>query len=152
MAAPTKKSFSTPDQSIDRPGISAAVVDVDGSAITRSMFHPGMHCPEISLEGKSICMAHHTGYCVEGALHIQMADGSSLDIVANDVFDIPAGHDGVSSGPGPFLAINWAGARTWMGERSGERVLMTLLFTDVVDSTVRALELGDAAWRDLLAV
>lgn len=31
-----------------------------------------------------------------------------------------------------------------------ERVLATVLFTDIADSTVRAAELGDAAWRQLL--
>ena len=31
-----------------------------------------------------------------------------------------------------------------------DRVLTTLLFTDVVDSTQRAADLGDAAWRDVL--
>jgi pimeloyl-ACP methyl ester carboxylesterase len=30
------------------------------------------------------------------------------------------------------------------------RVLATVLFTDIVDSTARALELGDRAWRELL--
>jgi class 3 adenylate cyclase len=33
---------------------------------------------------------------------------------------------------------------------SGDRVLATVLFTDVVDSTRRATEIGDAAWRRLL--
>jgi class 3 adenylate cyclase/pimeloyl-ACP methyl ester carboxylesterase len=32
-----------------------------------------------------------------------------------------------------------------------DRVLATVLFTDIVNSTVRAIELGDRAWRDLLA-
>ncbi len=32
-----------------------------------------------------------------------------------------------------------------------DRVLATVLFTDIVDSTVRARELGDTRWRDLLA-
>lgn len=31
-----------------------------------------------------------------------------------------------------------------------DRVLMTVLFTDIVDSTKRASELGDRKWRDLL--
>jgi class 3 adenylate cyclase len=31
-----------------------------------------------------------------------------------------------------------------------ERVLTTVLFTDIVDATVRASELGDRAWRELL--
>ena len=30
------------------------------------------------------------------------------------------------------------------------RVLVTLLFTDLVDATARAADLGDSAWRDLL--
>ena len=151
MAAPVKKSFATPDERIDVPGVTADIVDVADATITKSSFTAGTHCPQISLEGRAICMAHHTGYALDGGLHVQMADGSTLDVAPNDVFDIPPGHDGVSVGPQPFLAINWAGARTWMAERAGERVLMTLLFTDVVDSTVRALELGDRAWRELLA-
>jgi class 3 adenylate cyclase len=32
-----------------------------------------------------------------------------------------------------------------------DRVLATVLFTDLVGSTEKAVELGDAAWRDLLA-
>jgi class 3 adenylate cyclase len=38
------------------------------------------------------------------------------------------------------------------GGRGGEpsRALVTILFTDVVDSTRRAAEIGDAAWRQLL--
>jgi class 3 adenylate cyclase len=32
-----------------------------------------------------------------------------------------------------------------------ERVLATILFTDIVDSTAKAVDVGDAAWRTLLA-
>jgi class 3 adenylate cyclase len=35
-------------------------------------------------------------------------------------------------------------------EHEPERVLATVLFTDIVDSTRRAAELGDRAWRELL--
>ncbi|MFL5820547.1 MAG: alpha/beta fold hydrolase [Solirubrobacteraceae bacterium] len=37
------------------------------------------------------------------------------------------------------------------GGRDHDRALMTLLFTDVVESTARAAELGDRRWRDLSA-
>jgi pimeloyl-ACP methyl ester carboxylesterase len=33
---------------------------------------------------------------------------------------------------------------------SGERVLATVLFTDIIDSTARARDLGDAEWRQVL--
>lgn len=36
-------------------------------------------------------------------------------------------------------------------EPETDRVLATVLFTDIVNSTVRAAELGDQAWKDLLA-
>ena len=42
-----------------------------------------------------------------------------------------------------------AGARA--GAIAPDRVLATVLFTDIVDSTDRAAQLGDRAWRDLLA-
>jgi hypothetical protein len=48
-----------------------------------------------------------------------------------------------------FLTEVWEDAAL---ERAGpERVLATVLFTDIVDSTLKAVELGDRAWRQLLA-
>jgi pimeloyl-ACP methyl ester carboxylesterase len=35
-------------------------------------------------------------------------------------------------------------------EAAADRVLATILFTDIVDSTLRAAELGDSRWRELL--
>ncbi len=35
-------------------------------------------------------------------------------------------------------------------ETEPDRMLATVLFTDIVDSTVKAIELGDRSWRDLL--
>jgi class 3 adenylate cyclase len=36
------------------------------------------------------------------------------------------------------------------GHMHGDRVLATVLFTDIVDSTARAAQVGDAAWTELL--
>jgi class 3 adenylate cyclase len=93
---------------------------------------------------------------------------------------IPVGVDiraGNASGPGHYLAEHIAGAKCvdlpgadlfhWVGDtrpmldeieefltgvRGGtsERVLATVLFTDIVGSTDRAAQLGDREWRDLL--
>jgi class 3 adenylate cyclase/pimeloyl-ACP methyl ester carboxylesterase len=59
----------------------------------------------------------------------------------------------VDQGPGlalfeEFLTGAW---KTGAWERAEpDRVLATLLFTDIVNSTVRGAELGDARWRDLV--
>jgi pimeloyl-ACP methyl ester carboxylesterase len=47
-----------------------------------------------------------------------------------------------------FLTEAWEGG-AW-DEAEPERVLATVLFTDIVGSTARATELGDRAWRELL--
>lgn len=46
-----------------------------------------------------------------------------------------------------FLLRTWEGAPA---EPEFDRVLATILFTDVVGSTEKAVELGDRAWRELL--
>ena len=47
-----------------------------------------------------------------------------------------------------FLTEAWE-ERAWE-DAEPERVLATVLFTDIVDSTARASDLGDAAWRELI--
>jgi class 3 adenylate cyclase len=47
-----------------------------------------------------------------------------------------------------FLADAWASREGVDGEP--DRVLATVLFTDIVGSTARAAELGDARWRELV--
>jgi pimeloyl-ACP methyl ester carboxylesterase len=47
-----------------------------------------------------------------------------------------------------FLAAAWEGG-AWE-ETEPERVLATVLFTDIVGSTAKAAEIGDRAWRELL--
>jgi pimeloyl-ACP methyl ester carboxylesterase len=47
-----------------------------------------------------------------------------------------------------FLTEIWD-ERAWE-ESEPERVLATVIFTDIVDSTAKAVELGDARWRELV--
>src|SRR5215204_2572331 len=57
-------------------------------------------------------------------------------------------------GDEPWITIDWQQPSTAFAGTDGggfDRVVATLLVTDIVDSTVRALELGDGRWRDLLA-
>ena len=38
----------------------------------------------------------------------------------------------------------------WLEEVEGDRVLATVMFTDIADSTRRAADLGDRSWRAFL--
>jgi class 3 adenylate cyclase len=90
---------------------------------------------------------------VSGRLGVDFSDGTAAEFGPGEVFDIPPGHDGYTVGDEPCVNVEWTGIRAWAGFPTGihSRVLMTLLFTDLVDSTARASDLGDARWRQILS-
>lgn len=156
MPGALKKSLDRPDERIQVEGVAADVVQIGDASVSRNTFQVGAHC---ALNGRTMpgnhradatCMAHHTGVLLDGELHIEMDDGSTLDIGPNDVFDIPPGHDGWVTGDKPMHAINWSGVRTWIPASETDAVIATILFTDIVGSTRTAERLGAAAWHELL--
>jgi class 3 adenylate cyclase len=50
----------------------------------------------------------------------------------------------------PAVAITWGGWRGWGRPPDGDRVLMSLVMTDIEESTKRLAAVGDAAWDRLL--
>jgi class 3 adenylate cyclase len=98
-------------------------------------------------------MARHVGVVLSGRLGALLKDGTVLELGPDEVYDIPPGHDGYTIGDEPCVLLEWSGIRAFAGFRAGPhgRILATLLFTDLVDSTLIASELGDLAWRELLS-
>jgi class 3 adenylate cyclase len=69
-----------------------------------------------------------------------------------DVFDIPPGHDAWVVGDDPVDLIDVSGNVVQFGEPPAlARFVVTMVMTDIVDSTPTASRLGDARWRQLLA-
>ena len=64
--------------------------------------------------------------------------------------DVRAVMDAVGSEQAALFGISEGGEMSMRKEPEPDRVLKTILFTDIVDSTKRAAELGDQRWRDLL--
>jgi class 3 adenylate cyclase len=68
-----------------------------------------------------------------------------------DAFDVQPGHNAHVVGDEPCVTIDFAGVRGWGKPPDvGERVVATLLVTDIVASTATAVRLGDARWKTLL--
>jgi hypothetical protein len=147
MAEFHRKNFADPDEVIDIPGVSVQVVDLGDLTVGKMVNEPGWrwstHMRPV-IRG-DWCQARHVGFIISGRLGIEFADGTSAEFGAGDVFDIPPGHDGFTVGDEPCVQVEWTGLRAWAGFPTGihSRVLATLLFTDLVDSTVLAAELGD---------
>jgi class 3 adenylate cyclase len=106
--------------------------------------------PEIA--GSPTCRLHHLGYAISGELHVVMDDGPALDVKSGSVYEIPPGHDAWVVGDQPFVTIDWTSANSWLTQGVlAESIVVTVVLTDIVDSTATLHEVGDWAWRELLA-
>jgi class 3 adenylate cyclase len=149
------KSLETPDDVIEFPNIKARVVELGDLTVAELVSQPGWRW-SVDMKptvGGEWCQARHVGIVVSGGLGVVMSDGTKVEFGPGNVFDIPPGHDGYTVGDEPCVQIEWAGIRSWAGFPTGirSRVLATLLFTDLVDSTAMAARLGDARWRQVLS-
>jgi hypothetical protein len=150
-----KKNLGSPDATVRFPRITQETVELGDLTVAHTVLEPGWRWsidvrPSI---GGEWCQARHIGTVLEGAFAIEFPDGSRTELQVGDVYDIPPEHDGYTLGSNPCTLIEWAGIRAFSGFRAGfsGRQLVTLLMTDVVDSTSTALEVGDQEWRELLS-
>jgi class 3 adenylate cyclase len=136
------------------PNGRAEVVTIDEATIGRVTYEPGWRWSEdlAPIMGTPVCRLHHVGFAVSGLMHIVMEDGGAVDIPAGSAFEIPPGHDAWVVGDEPWVAVVWTSIRDYALAPDGprERVLATVLFTDIVGSTATLERIGDSAWRELL--
>ena len=151
-AKPQAKNLATPDDTLSFPKGSANTVRVGDLVVGRLEQLPGWRWSEQvkPIAGTDSCQFHHIGVAISGAAMVRMDDGTELLIQAGDVFDIPPGHDQWVVGDEPAVSILWGGWRGWGKQPVGERILTTMLMTDIAGSTDRASRVGDAAWDQLL--
>lgn len=156
MADARFKSLNEPDDVIDAPGLKARLVGLGDLTVGEIVSEPGWRWskdmrPKV---GGEWCQVRHVGMVLSGRLGFEFPDGTAAEAGPGDVFDIPPGHDGFTVGDEPCVQVEWAGLRPFFaGFPAGirDRVLATLLFTDLVDSTSIASEVGDVKWRELLS-
>ena len=149
------KSFAKPDEVLEFPKTRVRVVELGDITVGHFVNEPGWSwrdCIQPTVGG-DWCQARHLGMMISGRLGVELEDGTMYEIGPDEVFDIPPGHNGWVIGDEPVVQVEWAGIRAFAGFPTGihSRVLVTLLFTDVVGSTSLAAKLGDARWRELLS-
>ena len=154
MARLQHRPVEQPDEVRPYPLGQNEIFEMDDFVIGRMVHEPGWrwmsHVRPIA--GTDRCMYHHLGYVVSGRLHVTMEDGTETVIGSNEVFEIPPGHDAEVVGDERWVAIDFRGARSYARPLSAsvDRILATVLFTDIVDSTEQLRRMGDIAWRDVL--
>lgn len=149
-----RKSFATPDQVRKFPTGRCDVVTLDDTSVGRFVFQPGWRWSKDvqPVAGTKSCQFRHLGYVISGSLEVRMDDGTLLIIRAGEAYEIPPGHDAWVVGDEPWNSVEFASAHTFGAppETIGERILATLLFSDIVASTATLERLGDHAWAQLV--
>ena len=149
------KNLGQPEEIVELEGTREEAVEIGDFTVARVVSQPGwrwsLHMK--AAVGTEWCEAHHVGWQMSGRSGFLLRDGTTFEVGPDDVFEVPPGHDGYTIGDEPAVSIEWSGLRTWVGPMGspGERTLVALLMTDLVDSTATAGRLGDRAWRDLLS-
>lgn len=148
------KSFDTPDETVRFDHGHVDLVTVGSLTIGREVLEPGWRWSTHvrPIVGTEWCEFHHTMYLLSGRVHVVMRGGGSHDVISGQIGHVGPGHDAWVVGDEPVVSIDFQGVAGWAKPvEPGERMLTTVLFTDIVASTTTAERLGDAAWKRLLA-
>ena len=134
-------------------GVGAAA-QIGGLTIGRAILEPSWRWSEDvkPIVGTEWCEVHHLQLVVSGRLAVRLADSDEVEeFAAGDVFDIPPGHDAWVVGDEPSDLIDLSGNSAEFGlPPASARQVVTMLMSDIVDSTPTAARLGDARWRQTL--
>jgi class 3 adenylate cyclase len=151
---PTSKNLDSADQTRPLGHGSGGYVEVAGLAVGKASLEPGWRWsidvkPLVQTES---CQIHHFQMILEGQMGIRMDAGDEYEFGPGDVIDLPPGHDAWVVGNEPLVIVDMSGnSPEFSLPVSQLRAVVTMLMTDIVDSTKTAAEIGDAAWRQRLS-
>jgi class 3 adenylate cyclase len=149
------RDLGEPEAVVSYPLGTSNQVRLAETVITRHVLQPGWSWEEHArpLAGTASCDLYHRGVVLSGRMGVRTDEGQELVIGPDQVFDLPPGHVTWVEGDEALVMVDWAGGAGF-DTRPGEeaRVLATILFTDIVDSTALARDAGDASWKRTVAM
>jgi len=145
-----RKGFGGPDEVRRFPNGLVEIVMLDEIAVSHFVFQPGWRWSRDvgPIAKTATCQHRHVGYTLSGRLAVRMEDGTTLTILPGDAYEIPAGHDAYVDGDAPWESVEFTSGHAYgkSPDDLGERVLATIVFSDVCDSTAMLARIGDAEW------
>ena len=149
------RDLGEPEAVVTYPLGASSQVRLGGTVVTRHVLQPGWSWEEHAQPqvGTTSCELYHRGVVLRGRMGVRTDEGDQLIIEPNHVFDLPPGHVTWVEGDEELVMVDWAGGAGF-DTRPGEerRAMATILFTDIVDSTVLLRDAGDVAWKRTLAM
>src|SRR5262245_29178317 len=154
MARLQRRKFEESDDVRSAPHSTVKMVELGDRVVAHMTFEPGWRWSQDMgpAVGTKSCQSHHLGYAMSGRLHVETNDGIQMDVGPDEVYEIPPGHDAWVVGDEPFVTVDFEAMRGFARTDPNvtRRTLTTVLMTDIVDSTARAVEVGPGAWEELV--
>ena len=155
MATSQRKSLDVPDEERPIPNGKVEIWNLGDFVVGRMTFNPGWQWSKDvkPIAGSDWCEYHHLGLMVEGEMLFVTKDGMEMVLKKGHLYEILPGHDAWVVGDTAAVQYDFAGMRTFALPAEGrvERILATLLCSDVVDSTATAERVGPASWATMIA-
>jgi class 3 adenylate cyclase len=149
------RDLGEPEAVVTYPLGATYQVRLAGTVISRHILQPGWSWEEHAkpLVGTDSCELYHRGVVVRGRMGVRTAEGEVVVIQPNQVFDLMPRHLTWVEGDEELEMVDWAGGAGFDARPGeGRRAMVTILFTDIVDSTGLARQTGDVAWERTLAM
>jgi class 3 adenylate cyclase len=147
------KTFNEPDETRHFPLMDSQLARIGPIGVGRAVLAPGWRWTTSigPLLGDASCQVHHISLVLSGRIAFQMEDGEAGEFGANTLVDVAPGHDAWVVGDEPCVLIDVYGNAGDVGlPTEHQRVVTTVMITDIVQSTATAARLGDMRWRQLL--
>jgi class 3 adenylate cyclase len=145
-----RKGFATPDEVRKFPNGIVEILTLDEINVSRFVFQPGWRWDTDvgPIAGTETCQHRHVGYTISGRLAVRMGDGTTLTIGPGEAYEIPPGHVAWVEGDVPWVSVEFTSGHSYgkSPEDLGERVLATIVFSDICDSTAMLERVGDIEW------
>jgi class 3 adenylate cyclase len=155
MGQMQRKSLDMPDEERSIPNGHVQIWEIGDFVVGKVTFEPGWRWSKDvkPIAGTEWCEYHHLGIILQGGIHFLTPDGLEMEIGEGQLYEVLPGHDAWTVGDIPTIQYDFAGMRTFAlpAANRSERILATLVCTDIVDSTATAERVGPAAWRSMLA-
>jgi class 3 adenylate cyclase len=149
------RDLDEPEAVVSHPLATTNQVRLAQTVVSRHILQPGWRWEEHAQPwvGTPSCELYHRGVVLSGRMGIRTDDGEELVVGPNQVFDLPPGHVTWVEGEDELVMVDWAGGAGFDPQSVGEaRAMATILFSDIVDSTARASDAGDASWKRTAAM
>jgi class 3 adenylate cyclase len=149
------RDLGDPEAVVSDPLRATYQVRLAQTVISRHVLQPGWSWEEHArpLVGTPSCELYHRGVVLSGRMGVRTDEGEELIISPNQVFDLPPGHVTWVEGDDELVMVDWAGGAGFDPQLGQEaRVMATILFTDIVDSTALARDAGDTSWKRTVAM